>query len=231
MTRILVVEDNPDIALGLRKTLEAEGHHVYVAPDGQSGLERARQAVPDLVLLDLMLPRMDGYRVLRELRDERLEMPVMILTARGDEVDKVRGFRLGADDYLTKPFSMPELTARVEALVRRARLAQDRMRGPVRERFRFGEVVVDTTRHVVTRQGKTVALRPKEHDLLVALLRREGAVAARHELLTEIWGYDSDVMSRTLDAHVAALLRKLEADPARPAHILTVRKTGYRLEP
>ncbi len=227
MTRILVVEDNPDLAYGLRNNLEIEGYDVEVVDDGRQGLARARTGGPDLIILDLMLPGLDGYRVLRALRDDGRRMPVLILTARGEEADKVRGLRLGADDYVTKPFGVLELLARVEALLRRSAPPGGDARGPPE---RFGDIEVVPASRTVLRRGRPVGLTPKEFDLLLALLKRRGAVAGRMELLTEVWGYSAAVLSRTVDTHVAELRRKLEADPAAPRHILTVRKAGYRLE-
>ncbi len=226
MKRILVVEDNPDLAYGLRNNLEIEGYDVDVVEDGTQGLARARVGGPDLIILDLMLPGMDGYRVLRALRDEGRRMPILILTARGEEADKVRGLRLGADDYVTKPFGVLELLARVEALLRRTAPPGDGAGPPER----FGVIEVIPASRSVLKNGKPVPLTPKEFDLLLALLHRDGAVATRMELLTEVWGYSAAVLSRTVDTHVAELRRKLEADPAAPKHILTVRKAGYRLE-
>ncbi|HEU5261312.1 MAG TPA: response regulator transcription factor [Gemmatimonadales bacterium] len=225
---ILVVEDNPDLAYGLRNNLEIEGYDVDVAGDGTKGLAQARDARPDLIILDLMLPGLDGYRVLRALRDEGRQMPILILTARGEEADKVRGLRLGADDYVTKPVGVLELLARVEALLRRATPRDPRDAAAAPERF--GAIEVLPASRTVLRDGHPVPLTPKEFDLLVALLRRRGAVASRLELLTEVWGYCAEVLSRTVDTHVAELRRKLEADPAVPRHILTVRKAGYRFE-
>ncbi len=228
--RILVIEDNADLAYGLRNNLEIEGYEVEVAGDGTKGLARARTAKPDLVILDLMLPGLDGFRVLRTLRDGGHGMPVLILTARGEESDKVRGLRLGADDYVTKPFGVLELLARVEALFRRASPRGGGNGGPLPTVERFGDVEVVTASRTVMRRGQAVTLTPKEYDLLLTLLRRNGSCATRVELLTEVWGYSAEVMSRTVDTHVAELRRKLEADAANPKHILTVRKTGYRLE-
>jgi DNA-binding response OmpR family regulator len=228
--RILVIEDNSDLAYGLRNNLEIEGYEVEVAGDGAKGLARARGGKPDLVILDLMLPGLDGFRVLRTLREDGHGMPVLILTARGEEADKVRGLRLGADDYVTKPFGVLELLARVEALFRRTASPRRNGGGPEPAVERFGDVEVQTPSRTVLRRGGVVSLTPKEYELLVALLRRNGACATRVELLTEVWGYSAEVMSRTVDTHVAELRRKLEADAANPIHILTVRKTGYRLE-
>jgi len=226
VSRVLIVEDNADLAFGLRNNLEIEGHAVEIAADGETGLARAREAVPDLVILDLMLPRLDGFRVLKALRETDRETPILILTARGEEADKVRGLRMGADDYVTKPFGLLELLARVEALLRRARPAAASGSPTV---ARFGEVTVDLGSRTVTRAGEAVELAPKEFDLLAALLRRRGDVASRLELMREVWGYDDAVITRTIDTHVAELRRKLESDPADPRHILTVRKVGYRL--
>ena len=227
--RILVIEDNPDLAYGLRNNLEIEGYEVEVAKDGTKGLNRAKTAKPDLVVLDLMLPGMDGFRVLRALREEGHGMPVLILTARGEEADKVRGLRLGADDYVTKPFGVLELLARIEALLRRV-VEPKKNGGPPALTFeKFGEIEILPPSRTVLRDGSPVSLTPKEYDLLVALIRRDGACITRGELLTEVWGYSQEVMSRTVDTHVAELRRKLERDPSNPKHILTVRKTGYRL--
>jgi DNA-binding response OmpR family regulator len=228
MTRILIVEDNPDLAYGLRTGLEIEGYEVEVAEDGLVGLERAEQWEPQLVILDLMLPGMDGYRVLRTLRERGREMPVLILTARGEETDKVLGFRLGADDYVTKPCGVLELLARVGALLRRSRPQEPRPAAPAVERF--GTIEINPAARSVTREGQPIALSPKEFDLLLTLVRRRGAVVSRLELLREVWGYNADVMTRTVDIHIAELRRKLEENPSHPKHILTVWKAGYRLE-
>jgi two-component system, OmpR family, alkaline phosphatase synthesis response regulator PhoP len=227
MARVLVVEDNQNLAEGLRTNLEFEGHETEVARDGAAGLLRARTRGHDLIILDLMLPGLDGFRVLEALRAEGVATPVLVLTARGDEADKVRGLRGGADDYVTKPFALRELLARVEALLRRSRAAAEQP-APAGG-FRFGDVAVDPARRTVTRAGRPVPLRPKEYDLLSALLRRQGGVVGRTELLREVWGYHESVLSRTLDTHVGELRRKLEADPGAPRYILTVRKAGYRL--
>jgi len=228
---ILIVEDNPDLAYGLRTGLEIEGYEVAVAEDGETGLARAKQWLPDLVILDLMLPGMDGYRVLRSLRDDGLEMPVLILTARGQEADKVLGFRLGADDYVTKPCGVLELLARVGALLRRSRMSERAVHAGGEAVERFGDVEINPASRTVTRRGEPVALSPKEFDLLLTLIRRRGAVASRVELLREVWGHRVEVMTRTVDIHIAELRRKLEEDPSAPRHILTVWKAGYRLEP
>src|SRR6476646_11222411 len=224
---ILIVEDNRNLASGLQHNLEIEGHIVQVAYDGATGLQRAQQPGVDLVILDLMLPRPDGYQILRTLRESGIETPVIVLTARGEEAHKVRGFRLGADDYVTKPFGLLELLARIESLLRRSAsgsFAVVRL-PPVR----FGDVQVDRDHRKVTRAGAVVQLTPKEYALLAALIARNSAVVAREELLREVWGYDPGVVSRTLDTHLAELRRKLEREPHKPRHILTIPKQGYRL--
>jgi DNA-binding response OmpR family regulator len=227
MSRILVVEDNANLAYGLSTSLELEGHQVAVARDGAEGLRAARQHAPDLVILDLMLPEMDGYRVLKALREEGSEVPVLILTARGAESDKVLGFRLGADDYVTKPFGLLELLARVGALLRRASRPAPAEAGEAV--VTIGEIEVSPAQRAVRRRGAEVPLTPKEFDLLMALVRRKGTVAGRLELLAEVWGHRAAVMTRTVDMHVAQLRRKLEDDPADPRHIVTVWKAGYRI--
>jgi DNA-binding response OmpR family regulator len=226
LARVLVIEDNPDLAYGLRNNLEIEGHEVTVAGSGPEGLEQACRGNADLVILDLMLPGLDGFRVLRALRERDRETPVLILTARGEEADKVRGLKLGADDYVTKPFGVLELLARVEAQLRRLGTASG-----LRNVARFGDVEVDRRARIVRRAGRPVSLAPKELDLLLALLDSAGAAVSRMTLMNEVWGYQADVLSRTVDSHIAELRRKLENDPGRPRHIITVRKFGYRMEP
>jgi two-component system, OmpR family, alkaline phosphatase synthesis response regulator PhoP len=225
--RVLVVEDNTDLAFGLRNNLEIEGYEVAVAADGPAGVLRTLEWRPQLVILDLMLPEMDGFRVLRTLRQRGFDEPVLILTARGEESDKVMGFRQGADDYVTKPFGVLELLARVDVLLRRAVRARSGPTSPAISRF--GDVEVHRASRIVLRAGKEVPLAPMEYDLLCALIDHRGAVMSRHDLMREVWDYDATVVSRTVDTHIVELRRKLEADPSRPQHILTVRKAGYRL--
>lgn len=226
--RVLVVEDNRNLALGLSNNLKLEGYEVAVAEDGKKGLNLIRTFAPNAIVLDLMLPEMDGYQVLRTMRNNGSTVPVLILTALGDEADKVRGFRLGADQYLTKPFSVVEFLSRVEALLRRADNGWNKA---ARRVECFGEISVDVDAGVVSRKGRPIALTPKAFDLLLALMSRQGAVVSRQDLMRDVWGYDKSVMSRTVDAHIAELRRKLEPDPANPTHILTVWKRGYRLQP
>ncbi len=224
---ILVVEDNADLAFGLRNNLEIEGYEVEVEANGRHGLEKARRNTPNLIILDLMLPGLDGFRFLRELRAGGSNAPVLILTARGEESDKVRGLKLGADDYVTKPFGVLELLARVEALLRRG--APNPKASTLPAITEVGNIRIDQATRTVEREGQLIALTPKEFDLLVALLERRGAVVSRLDLMQEVWGYSSAVVSRTVDTHIAELRRKLEVNAAAPKHILTVRKRGYRL--
>ena len=228
--RILIVEDNADLAAGVEYNLKLEGYDVRVAGDGASALEIAARWHPQLVLLDLMLPGMDGYKVLQALRalEDGATVPVIILSARGEEADKVRGFRLDADQYVTKPFSVLELIERIGALLRRSSRAA--AGADVAERIEFGDVAVDTSARTVTKSGRACLLTPKAYELLLALIRRQGRVASRAELLREVWGYGNFVLSRTVDSHVAELRRKLESDPGSPRHIVTVWKVGYRFQ-
>lgn len=224
MSRVLIVEDNEDLAFGLRNNLEIEGYDVQTSADGRGGLELVRTWRPDIVILDIMLPELDGFEVLRHIRQRDQATRILILTAKGEEVDKVRGLREGADDYLTKPFALMELLARVEALLRRSPPA--RSAGAVI----WGEVEIDSQSRTVLRAGRSVELTPKEFDLLMELSRNRGVVMSRLELLRRVWGHSSAVATRTVDTHVAELRRKLEIEPANPRMIVTVRKAGYRLE-
>jgi DNA-binding response OmpR family regulator len=223
--KILLVEDNAQLAEGIEYNLKLEGYDVGIAENGRVGIDTAREWRPDLILLDLMLPEMDGYQVLRNLRASGSRVPVIILSARGEEADKVRGFKLDADQYVTKPFSIVELLERIASLLRRSNHAA----APAPTEARFGDIVVDLGSRTVQRDGENCALTPKAYELLLALVRRDGAVASRGELLREVWGYGAFVMSRTVDTHIAELRRKLEANPAEPRHIVTVWKVGYRL--
>jgi DNA-binding response OmpR family regulator len=221
MRRILLVEDNPDLAFGLQTSLEVEGYEVIHAATGPDGLAHARDAAPDLLVLDLMLPGMSGHELLRRLRRAGSEVPVLILTARGQEADKVQGFRLGADDYVVKPVGVLEFLARIEALLRRAR---PRTSGGV---YRVADLELDLGRRTVAVAGAEVTLSPLEFDLLTVLAQRRGGLVSRRELLKEVWGYRSDVESRTVDTHIAKLRAKIDGDGR--SRIVTVRKKGYRL--
>jgi DNA-binding response OmpR family regulator len=220
-----VVEDNVHYASALRINLEVEGFHVEVVHDGIAALARVREDPPMLMILDLMLPGRDGYEILRAVRDEGRDLPVVVLTARRDEPDKLRGFGLGADDYVTKPVGILELIARVRAVLRRAQPGYE----DVPTWIRFGEVDINPPARAVRRAGREIELRPKEYDLLLALLRHQGRIVSRAELLRDVWGYSVETVSRTVDTHIAGLRAKLERDPLNPRYILTVRSAGYML--
>ncbi len=229
MTRILIVEDDADLAVGLKNNLEIEGYEVRVAADGEAALALAGSWSPALVVLDLMIPRIDGFGVLRTLRARDPGIAVLILTARGGETDKVFGLKLGADDYVTKPFGLLELLARIESVLRR-RGVDAAPASPDAALLRVGDIEVNPAARTVTKNGATVSLRPKEFDLLLELLARRGVVVSRLELMQAVWGYSAAVITRTVDTHIGELRRKLEADPASPRHIKTVRSAGYRFD-
>lgn len=230
MPSILVVEDNENLAFGLRRTLEVDGFDVAVAADGETALELLRTNPPDLVVLDLMLPGIDGFDVLSTLRSEGYETPVLVLSARGEEMDKLLGFRLGADDYVTKPFRIMEVVARIRAILRRSTRGEAAPHS-ASALVRFGDVTVDPHARTVQKGSREIALTPRALDLLLALLARNGAAVSRLELLEEVWGHKGAVITRTVDTHVAELRKKLEADSSAPRHILTVSKVGYRFRP
>jgi DNA-binding response OmpR family regulator len=232
MTRVLVIEDSSDLAQGLRYNLELEGYAVKVAEDGNTGLSLTREWEPDLVILDLMLPGLDGYQVLRSMRADGRKTPVLILSARGEEADKVRGFQLDADQYVTKPFGLIELLERVKSLLRRTRArAEGHETSASVGVIKFGDVTIDPASRTVTRAGEPVGLTPKAYELMMALIKRKGAVATRVELLREVWDHRAIVLTRTVDSHMAELRKKLEHDPAEPKHFITIWKVGYRFNP
>lgn len=222
--RILVVEDDPSISLGLRMTLQAEGYEVVLAEDGQTGLDRARGERWDLLILDVMLPRVNGFEIVRTLRGEGLDTPVLILSARSSEMDKVMGLELGAEDYVTKPFGLAELLARVRVALRR-RQGQGTK---VVESWRFGDVVIDPAGREVRRGGELVALTAREFDVLAALIQARGRVLSREQIFEIVWGPNHHGTPRTIDNFVAQLRAKLEVDLADPRHLVTVRGVGYR---
>jgi len=223
MARILVVEDDPTIALGLQLDLGDEGHAVEIAVDGEAGSRRAREPGWDLILLDVMLPLKDGFEVCRELRRAKIRTPVLMLTARVQEAEKVMGLDLGADDYVTKPFSPRELRSRVRALLRRSAPEIE----PV---CRFGECEVDFPRAEVRRDGTRTDLTAIELKMLELFIRNEGRVITRTQVIDEAWGRDTFVTDRVVDTHVVKLRRKMERDPSHPTHIVSVRGIGYRFE-
>ncbi len=223
MARILVAEDEPGIALGLKNELVLEGYEVEVVRDGQSAFERARAVAFDLIVLDVMMPLKDGYTVCRELRQAGHRTPILMLTARALEAEKVLGLELGADDYVTKPFSSMELRARVRALLRRA--VGD---GP--EVARFGVIEADFTRGEVRREGKPVETTAFEFKLLTTFVRRRGRILTREQLLDEVWRPDSSPTDRVIDNHIMNLRRKIEPDPREPRYLVSVRGLGYRFD-
>ena len=227
MTRVLIVEDNRTIAAGIRTAMEWDDIEARTARDGQEGLDRIRMWLPDVVILDLMLPKVDGLEVLRLMREDGFTTPVLILSARGDDIDKLRGFRTGCDDYVTKPFSLAELLARVDALARRGLASADRRRRATGESF-AGLQLSAATREVRFK-GSPIELRPREFDLLLALVRRGGAAVSRRDLLREVWGYSDEVESRTIDSHLVEVRRRLAEAGVDTVQILTVRKVGYRV--
>jgi two-component system alkaline phosphatase synthesis response regulator PhoP len=226
MTRILVVEDEPGIALGLEDDLKMEGYDVEVIADGAVACRRARESSFDLILLDIMLPGKDGFEICRELRRARLRMPILMLTARTQEAEKVMGLELGADDYVTKPFSTRELRARVKALLRRAGGDQD----AGKECYRFGDVELDFLRGELRRNGQAVELTPIEFKLLSLFVESAGRVLSRDRIISGAWGTGTFASERIVDNHIANLRKKIEPDPANPRYLRNVRGLGYIFE-
>ena len=228
--KILIVEDELTLQETLAYNLEHQGYQVFTASDGNKAIELAKECNPDLILLDIMLPGIDGFEVCRILRKDML-VPILMLTARDDEIDRVVGLEVGADDYLTKPFSMRELVARVKALLRRVRQMQSN--NPAEEKhqiFDFGNLRIDESRHEVSLDGIAINLKPKEYDLLLYLARHRGHILSREQILEEVWGWDYFGDSRTVDVHIRWLREKIEIDPAKPDRIITIRSAGYRFE-
>lgn len=224
--KILIVEDEPDMAMGLRDNLVFEGYEVLSAPTGEKGLELAKDAKPDCILLDIMLPGIDGYETCSRLRRQGNRCPIIMLTARGQEIDKVRGLELGADDYVTKPFGLKELLARIQAVLRRA-AASERKKVP--ESAEIGKVSVDLVSGRARRGRKEIQLGYYEAEILKMLLMAAGEVVDRREILREIWGLENEPFNRSVDNHIVSLRRKIEDDPSRPRHLLTVHGIGYKL--
>ena len=223
MTKILIVEDEPAIALGLRNDLTLEGYSVEVSGDGEASLQRARESTFDLILLDVMLPRKDGFSVCRDLRRAGVKTPIILLTARAQETDKVLGLELGADDYVTKPFSPMELCARIKAVLRRTG-------GEPSRRYRFGAIDVDFDSCVVRRQGVAVDVTPLEFKVLAALVHARGRLLTRDQLIGEVWGHGVSITDRVVDNHIMNLRRKLEENPAEPRYFVSARGLGYRFD-
>ena len=223
MAKILIVEDEPDMVLGLKDNFEFEGYEVITASDGAVGLERARTMKPDLVILDIMLPVLSGLEVCKTLRGEGFEAPIVMLTARGQEIDKVVGLELGADDYVTKPFSIRELLARVRAILRRTEGAKKRL-----SRYRFSDIDLDFEIYRAKKGGEPLDLSPREFELLRYLIERKGETVSRDRLLEDVWGYESYPSTRTVDTHIAKLRAKIGDSGSEPRFIMTIHGTGYK---
>jgi len=223
MEKILVVEDEPDMLMGLQDNLQFEGYQVIPASDGQAGLDAALSACPDLIVLDVMLPKLGGFEVLKQIRLKGMDTPVIMLTAKSQEVDKVLGLELGADDYMTKPFSIRELLARVKAVLRRPRRPPQKI-----DTYEFGKVKVDFRKSIAIRRGKPVDLSHYEAEILRLLITNKGEPISRNRILDEVWGYELYPTTRTIDNHVVKLRQKVEEDPHNPVHIVTVHGMGYK---
>jgi two-component system alkaline phosphatase synthesis response regulator PhoP len=223
MSKILIVEDEPDMVLGLKDNFEFEGYEVLTAADGATALERARSQKPDLVVLDIMLPKLSGLEVCKTLRGEGFESPIIMLTARGQEIDKVVGLELGADDYVTKPFSIRELLARVRAILRRTQGKKQRL-----ARYHFADVELDFEAYRAKRAGASLEMSPREFELLRYLIERKGETVTRDQLLEDVWGYESYPSTRTVDTHIAKLRAKIGDSGSEPRWILTIHGVGYK---
>ncbi len=221
--KILIVEDEPDMVMGLRDNFEFEGYEVITASDGAAGLERAREHKPDLVVLDIMLPKLSGLEVCKTLRTEGFEMPILMLTARGQEIDKVVGLELGADDYVTKPFSIREVLARVRAILRRTEGKAKRL-----SKYHFGGLDLDFETYRASRAGEALDLSPREFELLRYLIERKGDTVTRDQLLQDVWGYEDYPSTRTVDTHIAKLRAKIGDSGSEPRYILTIHGSGYK---
>jgi DNA-binding response OmpR family regulator len=221
METILIIEDNASLLRGLKDNFEAHGYRVITATDGAAGLDEALRAKPDLIVLDVMLPKVNGYEICRHLRHEKLEMPIIMLTAKSEEADLLLGLHIGADDYVTKPFRIKELLARVEAFLRRSRVTEP-------EVFRFGDCEFDSTARRLVRNGEVIKLSPKEYELLHYFLGKAGRALSRDQILNSVWGYDCLVTPRSIDKFVTGLRQKIEPDPQHPEFIQTIREFGYK---
>jgi len=224
MSRILVVEDDPAILRGLADNLRADAHEILTAADGETAYRLLHEKKPDLVVLDLMLPKLSGYEICQRARREGLTTPILMLTARGEEADRVHGLDLGADDYMTKPFSVRELLARVRAVLRRTNPPK-----PAPDQLRFDDVVIDFLKYEAAKGGRAVELTRKEFGVLRLLAGRPGEVVSRDDLLNDVWGYENYPNTRTVDNHIASLRAKLEAEPSAPKRLITVHGVGYKL--
>ena len=224
MEKILIVEDDPTMLRGLKDNFEFKGYRVLTAADGEDGLNAALNEKPDLIILDIMLPKINGYEVCRLIRKEELEMPIIMLTAKGEESDIVLGLNLGADDYVTKPFSIKELLARAAAFLRRSKQTEQDV-------YEFGDFRLDIPARKLTRKGNEIKLSPKEFKLLELFLKKPGRALTRDDILNTVWGYDCYVGQRSIDRFVTTLRNKIEPDPHNPIFIHTIHELGYKFEP
>lgn len=223
MQKVLIIEDEPDMVLGLKDNFEYEGYQVMVARDGRAGMSCALSDKPDLILLDIMLPKMSGLDVCRQLRRSGVDTPVIMLTARGQEIDKVIGLEVGADDYVTKPFSIKELLARVRAHLRRASKQVAEI-----ENYKIGNIELNFKHYQATREGEPLELSPREFEILKYFIQHQGEAITRERLLDDVWGYDCFPITRTVDNHIAKLRQKIEPVPAEPQYIITIHRVGYK---
>jgi len=225
MSDILIIEDEAQMRSGLKDNLEFEGYAVDVAEDGQSGLDKSLNKSYDLIILDVMLPKLSGFDVCRKIREKGIKTPIIMLTAKGEEIDKVLGLELGADDYVTKPFSLRELLARVKAILRRT----DESSSKAQQKITIGKLEIDFNSYTAMVEGKSVAMTHKEYEIVKYLWQHKGATVSRDNLLEEVWGYDDYPTTRTVDNFILKLRQKIEINPNRPKHILTVHGIGYKL--
>ncbi|MDP2885359.1 MAG: response regulator transcription factor [Ignavibacteria bacterium] len=223
MERILIIEDEKDMVTGLKFNLEASGFAVLAAYDGEEGYKLALEKQPDLIVLDLMLPKRNGYEVCRSLKQEIPQIPIVMLTARGQEADIVLGLELGADDYITKPFSVLELIARIKSVLRRTKSGTQ-----IPETYRFGNLEVDFKKYDARKKGKPITLSPREYEILKYFVEKQGEIVSREDLLNAVWGYESFPNTRTVDTHIAKLRQKIEDKPDDPQHVITIHGIGYK---
>ena len=223
MKKILIVEDEKEMVTGLKFNLEARDYTVIVAYDGEAGYQKALSEKPDLVILDIMLPKLNGYEVCKRLKKEIPDLPIIMLTAKSQEAEIVTGLEIGADDYITKPFSVLELLARIKALFRRIKSGSD-----IPEVHRFGDLEINLKKYEAHKKGKPIRLSPREYELLKWFIEREGEIVSRDELLNQVWGYDSFPNTRTIDTHIAKLRHKIEDNPEEPKLIVTIHGIGYK---
>jgi DNA-binding response OmpR family regulator len=230
--KILIVEDDLTLQETLAFNLKQQGYSVETASDGKNAIEKAEVTQPDLIMLDIMLPGMDGFEVCRILRQQGVNSPILMLTARDDEIDRVVGLEVGADDYLTKPFSMRELIARVKALLRRVRIMKDQAvsDSSAHKLYDFGDLIIDETKREVTLNNQPLELKPKEFDLLLFLAQHKNQALTRELILEKVWGWEYFGDSRTVDVHIRWLREKIEKIPSNPTRIITIRSTGYRFD-